>query len=167
MPVPDYMAKKLIPPDDDGMFTNRERLLNRLGNANWRAFQALDFGLERILSAAVVWKDHLEGIEYPWLVWSIDDDWCYLQQQLVRLVGWTPVVGYDPRSGVPAKLVPGAVLIDFNADLKLPILWMHFPIDFIFAFAPRLAFWHSDLLCTRDNMQYLVERFQIINRLCL
>ena len=86
---------------------------------------------------------------------------------MARLVNWTPVVGYDPRSGVPAKLVPGAVLIDFNADLKLPILYMHFPIDFIFAFAPRLAFWHSDLLCTRDNMQYLVERFQIINRLCL
>jgi hypothetical protein len=146
VPVPDYMAKNLIPPDDDGMFVNRERLLNRLGNANWRAFQALDFGLERILSAAAVWKDHLEGIEYPWLVWSIDDDWCYLQQQLVRLVGWTPVVGSDPRSGVPAKLVPGAVLINFNADLKLPILYMHFPIYFIFAFAPRLAFRHSDLL---------------------
>jgi hypothetical protein len=160
MSCPDYMAKQLVPRNDDGMFSDPIRLLNRFGNANWRAFQLLDFGLDRIFSAAAVWKTRLEGIEYPWLVWSMDDDWCYLQQQLVRLVGWTPVVGYDPRAGVPKKMLPGAVLIDFNADLNLPILWMHFPIDFIFLFAPRLAFWHADLFCSRDNMEYLAQLFR-------
>jgi hypothetical protein len=157
MPVPDYMTEKLAAASD---FADQESLRKRLGVANWRAFQSLDFGLERILSAAENWRKSLEGIELPWLVWSIDDDWCYVQQQLVHLVGWTPVVGFDPRAGAPAKRFPGAVLVDFNENLNLPVMYMHFPLDFVFAFAPRLAFWHSDLLCTRNNMQYLADLFR-------
>src|SRR5690242_11726161 len=114
MPVPGYMLRRLVPPNDDGRFKDRERLLKRLGTANWRAFQALDFDLDQIFSAAERWKEHLQGIESPWLVWSIDGDWCYLQQRLVQSIGWTPVVGFDPRAGAPTRLVPGAVLVDFN-----------------------------------------------------
>ncbi len=149
----------------DTVFTDKERLLKRLGNANWRAFQAIQcqygnvINLEDIHKAAQGWKKSLQGIEYPWLVWSVDEDWAYVQQKMVIKAGWTPIVGYDPRNGVPTKLVDGAILIDFNEGLNLPILYMHFPLDFIFMFAPRLAFFHSDLLIKPEKMRQLSELF--------
>lgn len=137
----------------------RIRETRRVGNANWRAFQALGCDTEPLLAATEDWRKALKGIEYPWLVWSMHDDWCHVQQKLVESVGWTPVVGYDPRH-LPTKLTKNAVLVNFNARLNLPVMWMHFPIDFIFAMAPRMAFWHSDLICDMDTMQSLATRFQ-------
>lgn len=85
-------------------------------------------------------------MERPWLCWNVHDDWCLLQQKLVVRAGWTPVVGFDPRCGPPQKLVREAILIDFNQHLRLPNMLMHVPLEFVFLFADKLAFWHSDLL---------------------
>jgi hypothetical protein len=38
-------------------------------------------------------------------------------------------------------------------------MWLHFPIEFAFLFAPRLAFWHADLLCRLPVMRKLAESF--------
>jgi len=153
----EHQAKLLKP----GMSADdiRQRNVYRLGNANWEAFQALGCDIGMFLEAAEDWKKALDGIQYPWLVWSMLDDWCYVQQKLVESAGWTPIVGYDPRHP-PTKLTKNAVLIDFNARLKLPVMWMHVPIDFIFMLAPRMAFWHADLLCSPQNMTYLSDLFR-------
>lgn len=166
MEIPNFMVSHILPKRNDDMFTNELRLRNRFGNANWRAFQALklqydntNINVERLLKLAENWKKELDGIEYPWLVWSVDDDWSYIQQKLVSSVGWTPIVGYNPRTGIPKKLIKESILLDFNKNLNLPILYMHFPIDFIFKFCPRLAFWHSDLLIRPEKMGYLSDLF--------
>lgn len=38
-------------------------------------------------------------------------------------------------------------------------MWMHFPLEFIFLFCERLAFWHSDLLVRRPVMRKLATQF--------
>jgi hypothetical protein len=38
-------------------------------------------------------------------------------------------------------------------------MWPHFPLEFQFLYAPRLAFWHADLLCRPEVMQQLAESF--------
>jgi hypothetical protein len=164
------MKKILIPPNDPSdTFINKDRILNRLGNANWRALQALNLQFpessitfEQLGVIAESWKAKLQGVDYPWLIWSVDEDWAFVQQKLVSSVGWTPIVGYDPRVGPPRqdKLISDAILLDFNEFLKLPIMYMHFPIDFIHRFAPRMAFWHSDLLVRPEKMEYLSELFK-------
>jgi hypothetical protein len=103
----------------------------------------------------------LDGIDYPWLCWNVDPDWCIVQQRLVRSVGWTPLVGSDPRLPRPA-LLPESVFIDFNEGFGVPTMWMHFPLEFTFAFAPRLAFWHSDLLIREDKMRHLSDLFRAL-----
>jgi len=133
-------------------------LLHRAGTGNWRALQDLGMSLEPVFEAARPWAEALRGVERPWLCWNVDSDWCLVQQRLVSLVGWTPVVGWDPRVGRP-ELVPGAIPIDFNADLKLPVLWLHFPLEFVFLFADRLAFWHADLMVRKENMRAYAARF--------
>lgn len=174
MQIPQYMQanleKVINQPESDtnlpGMFSDKDRLLKRLGNANWRAFQALNMQFdthlhwETLLKAADDWKAALDGVEFPWLVWSVDEDWAYVQQKMVSDAGWTPVVGFDPRAGAPKKLTPDAILIDFNKHLQLPIVYMHLPIDFIFHFAPRMAFFHSDLIIRPDKMRWLSELFK-------
>src|SRR6185437_7853771 len=75
-----------------------------------------------IRARAAIWKDRLSGIEKPWLCWNVDSDWCLVQQKLVRHVGWTPVIGFDPRVGPPRDLLPEAVVVDFNEGLGLPLL---------------------------------------------
>lgn len=122
-----------------------------LGHGNWAHYT---LPLDGIYAAAAEWKEALKGVERPWLCWNVSHRWCLLQQRLVQEVGWTPVVGYDPRSG-PPPVVPGGVLIDFNRTLQFPVLFFMFPLEFAFLFAPRLAFWHADLLCTMKNMQKL------------
>jgi hypothetical protein len=129
-----------------------------LGTGNWRAFAKLGTTIDEIKIAAALWEKELAGVERPWLCWNVDPDWCVVQQKLVREVGWTPVVGYDPRVGRP-PLVEGAICIDFNAHFKLPTMWMHFPMEFVFLFCDRLAFWHSDLLVRRDVMRALADQF--------
>jgi hypothetical protein len=135
--------------------TRSETTDTRAGTGNWHAFHLpLDF----VYEAAGHWKETLAGVENPWLCWNVDADWCLLQQKLVRRIGWTPVVGSDPRKPRP-PLLPSSVFLDFNQAFKFPVMWMHFPLEFVFLFAKRLAFWHSDLLCRVPVMEKLAEIF--------
>lgn len=128
----------------------------RKGMGNWEAWGD---DVEPIFRAAEKWTDALRGVELPWLCWNVDSDWCLLQQRLVRNAGWTPVVGFDPRVGVPENVVPEAVVVDFNAGLNLPVLYPHFPLEFAFLFVDRLAFWHSDLLLPEPKMREMAKLF--------
>lgn len=131
--------------------------LGRAGTGNWDAFHE---DLQRVREAAEDWKRAIAGVEKPWLCWNIDDEWSCVQQRLVLSVGWTPVVGWDPNcSPEKRSLVPGAIGIDFNARFGLPALWPHFPLEFAFMWAPRLAFWHADLLVRPAKMQALAGQF--------
>lgn len=127
-----------------------------LGTGNWRVF---DIPLEQVHKAAQDWAAQLRGIDKPWLCWNVSDRWCLLQQRLVLEAGWTPLVGFDPRVGAP-PLAPGAVMIDFNRQFQLPVMWLHFPLEFTYLFAPRLAFWHADLLCRLPVMRELATIFE-------
>lgn len=129
----------------------------KIGTGNWRAFP--HDALPRVHEAAAEWKAALAGIDKPWLCWSVDDEWCLTQQQLVREAGWTPVVGTDGNVRRP-RLLPESVFVDFNSHLRLPLMWMHFPLEFVFLFAERLAFWHSDVLPPVRVMRMLAERFE-------
>lgn len=130
-----------------------------LGHGNWKYY---DLPMEGIYRAAVDWKKALDGVQKPWLCWNVSPRWCTLQQHLVKAVGWTPVVGYDPRSG-PPPVIPGGILIDFNRHFQFPVMFFMFPLEFAFLFAPRLAFWHADLLCRISHMQKLASTFDALN----
>jgi hypothetical protein len=84
-----------------------------------------------------------------------------LQQRLVKEAGWTPVVGFDPRAGAP-PVEPGAILIDFNRHFQFPVMFFMFPLEFVFLFAPRLAFWHADLLCRTSRVRELAATFDAL-----
>lgn len=127
----------------------------RVGVGNWSAF---NLPLEAIFSAAERWRSALQGVRLPWLCWNVDPGWCLVQQRLVSKAGWTPLVGMDPRASMP-PLLPNSITLDFNADFGLPNMWMHFPLEFAFLFAERLAFWHSDLLLREDKFQRIAELF--------
>lgn len=131
----------------------------RAGTGDWARF-SLPL-VDAVFEAAKLWKKSLAGVERPWLCWNVSGRWCYLQQKLVQAVGWTPVVGFDPRYE-PPPLAEGSILIDFNRTLNLPALWMHFPLEFVFLFADRLAFWHSDLLCRLPIMERLARQFECL-----
>lgn len=137
--------------------SSEERELHRRGMGNWRAW---GHDISAIKEAAAEWKQELNSVEYPWLCWNVNDDWCLLQQRLVAAAGWTPVVGFDPRVGPPRSLVPNAILLDFNRRFSLPVMYPHFPLEFAFLFAERLAFWHSDLLVRISSFQKLAESFR-------
>jgi hypothetical protein len=128
----------------------------RVGRGNWEAF---DLPLADIHAAAETWRESLDGIDKPWLCWNVQPEWSLVQQKLVAGAGWTPVVGFDPRVGWP-RLVPGAVAIDFNKQLGLPVLFPHFVLEFAFLFADRLAFWHSDLLLVEADMAEFATLFE-------
>lgn len=130
----------------------------RFGQADWAAF---DLDMDTLVSAAKRWARQLEGVQKPWLCWNISPAWCLLQQKLVKHVGWTPVVGFDPKYQQPT-LVEGAIQINFNEDLNLPQMYFHFPLDFVWVYAPRFAFWHSDLLL---RLPYLEEVARIFEKL--
>ncbi|GAA0304122.1 hypothetical protein GCM10009128_24340 [Psychrosphaera haliotis] len=133
-----------------------EEKLYRTGKGHWNHFS---LELEQIFEAAKKWKTKTEGYDKLWLCWNVDPDWCLVQQQLVKDAGWTPLVGSDPRAKAPV-LLEGSIEIDFNEDLKLPMLHMMFPIEFAFLYAKKLAFWHSDLLVRNKNVSYLAEVFE-------
>jgi hypothetical protein len=141
-------------------FTDYRIELEQVGQGVWAAFRALDLNPGEMLEIARGWAASLGNIDRPWLCWNVNSDWCWVQQNLVHEAGWTPLVGFDPRVGPPQRLLPGAVLFDFNAELRLPILYPHFPLEFAFAFAERLAFWHSDLLIRRKKIGALARRFE-------
>ena len=131
-----------------------------VGQGNWRAFRAAGFDIARVERASKRWAEALKDVERPWLCWNVASDWCLVQQRLVKMVGWTPVIGFDPRVGPPAEVVEGAITIDFNEELKFPILYPHFPLEFVFLFCDKLAFWHSDLLIRKDLMAQLAKKFE-------
>lgn len=128
----------------------------RIGTGNWKAFPKEM--LPELVAAASEWKETLRGIERPWLCWCVDADWCYAQQRLVRQVGWTPVVGTDGHVSRP-RLAAGSVFVDFNRRLKLPLMWMFFPQDFVHLMCDRLAFWHSDVLVPASVLRRVAEQF--------
>lgn len=130
----------------------------RMGMGNWRRWV---LPMDIIYDSAEDWRGIVGDVEKPWLVWNVDNDWCVLQQKLVSSVGWTPVVGFDPRIG-PPPLIEGAILVDFNARLKLPNLYPHFPLEFAFLFTRKLAFWHSDLLLRQEKMQKIATLFETL-----
>lgn len=134
----------------------------RAGQGNWRRFKEVGFSMDVIRARAAIWKDRLSGIEKPWLCWNVDSDWCLVQQKLVRHVGWTPVIGFDPRVGPPRDLLPEAVVVDFNEGLGLPVLYPHFVMEFAFLWAPRLAFWHSDLLVRLPLLESIASEFNAL-----
>jgi hypothetical protein len=101
-------------------------------------------------------------LDRAWLCWHVDSDWCLVQQCLAKTVGWTPLVGFDPQKGPPERLVEGAVLIDFNANLGLPILYPHVPLEFAFAFIDRLAFWHADFLISPEKLRLYADAFLLL-----
>lgn len=135
-----------------------EDRLYSVGSGNWRFLKETGITLERIFENAADWAKVLEGVEKPWLCWNVDPDWCTVQQRLVHAVGWTPVVGFDPRVG-PPPLERGSILIDFNRKLNLPTMWLHFPLEFSHLYCDRLAFWHADCLIRFEKMQRLASDF--------
>ncbi|MEF7616861.1 hypothetical protein V4F39_23305 [Aquincola sp. MAHUQ-54] len=141
--------------------TGGERERMSAGIGNWEGFNASPFTYHDILSVAREWESQLAGVERPWLCWNVDAEWSLLQQRMVLEVGWTPVVGFDPRVG-PPPLLPGAVLIDFNRHFGFGTMYPHFPLDFAFAWCERLAFWHADLLMPIEQMQAYARRFETL-----
>ena len=141
-------------------FRDYEIELAQLGQGQWSAFRALDIDLNELQQIAREWGRQLEHVERPWLCWNVDSDWCLVQQKLVREAGWTPLVGFDPRVGPPARVLPEAVVFDFNGSLCLPLLYPHFPLEFAYLFASKIAFWHSDLLVRRDKIHGLARIFE-------
>lgn len=129
---------------------------SQVGKGNWENFP---IPLEQIYQAAAEWRETLHGIDRPWLCWNVSDRWCTLQQALIQQIGWTPVIGFDPRCGPPKTVLEGSVVIDFNTRFGLEIMWPHFPLEFAFLYSDRLAFWHADLLCRLDVMEKLKELF--------
>lgn len=131
----------------------------KIGTGNWAAFPKER--LDDLFAAAEGWKTAVRGIERPWLCWCVDDEWCSLQQQLVLAAGWTPVVGTDGNVRTP-RVMPGSVFVNFNERLQLPVMWMHFPLDFVHHFCERLAFWHSDVLPPVSVMRRIANQFDAI-----
>ena len=127
----------------------------RCGTGNWEAF---DKGFDSIAISVRAWKQHLTGIKKGWLCWHLDDQWCKVQQRLILNAGWTPIVGGDSSCG-NKTILEGSVYLNFNEQLKLPCMWMHFPLEFVFLFIDKLAFWHSDFICSIDDMSYYSEIF--------
>ncbi len=129
------------------------------GAGDWGTFDRPVDELER---AAEDWAQSLAGVDRPWLCWNVSSRWCELQQRLALSVGWTPVVGCDPRYASP-KVLPGSIAIDFNARFKFKVMYFHFPLEVMHLFADRLAFWHSDLIVRPERMQELARTFEALH----
>jgi len=128
------------------------------GVGNWACWDGHE--LDQLSAAAARWAAQLPPGDRYWLCWNNCDDWCRLQQRLVLEVGWTPIVGVD-RSQVPQPtILPGAIGIDFQAGLPVPNTWMHFPLELVFDWADRLAFWHSDVLLPLAAMRDYAQQFE-------
>jgi hypothetical protein len=127
------------------------------GTGNWACWQPAEAG--RLHEAAACWARQLPPGDRYWLCWNVNDDWCRVQQRLVREAGWTPLVGADANVANPTVL-DGSVRLDFNAALGLPSLWMHFPLELAFGWVERLAFWHSDVLLPRPVLRTYARQFE-------
>jgi hypothetical protein len=129
----------------------------RNGTGDWNGF---DIPLERIYAAADKWRVAVGSEKKLWLCWNISHNWSLLQQRMVAAVGWTPVVGFDPNCQ-PRSLdvISEAIFLDFNADLGLKVMWPHFPLEFAFLWADRLAFWHADLVMSMPQLIDIAHQF--------
>lgn len=127
------------------------------GVGDWQLFTQED--RVKVELAAQQWQAALAGIEKPWLCWCVNDNWCIIQQKLVLAAGWTPIVGNDTNVKNPT-ILEGSVYIDFNASFQYPHMYMHFPMEWVFLYADRLAFWHSDLLLSFKDMHYCAQLFE-------
>lgn len=127
------------------------------GTGNWGDF---DLPVDQVLKAAEGWKKEIGNEQKLWLCWNISTRWSLLQQRMVLDAGWTPVVGHDPNC-MPDRLetLPGAIFIDFGKSLNLKAVWPHFPLEFAFLWAPKLAFWHADLLMPMEKMHRFAASF--------
>lgn len=150
---------RIVNPDH-ARYTDYDIELAQIGQGQWPAFRALNIDLEELTDIAADWGRQIEFIDRPWLCWNVNDDWCLVQQKLVTDAGWTPLVGFDPRVGPPTHILPNSIVFDFNKKLGLPILYPHFPLEFAFLFCERIAFWHSDLLITREKTRALGGMFE-------
>ncbi len=135
-------------------------LQDTMGSGNWAIFPH-DL-IPRVETCALAWHSALKGVEKPWLCWCVDAQWCSLQQQLVLACGWTPVVCADsPDRSV--ELLDGAVALDFRQGFEFEgVLWMHFCLEFLFLYADRMAFWHSDLLPPIKVLKGIASQFDRI-----
>ncbi|MEE9476659.1 MAG: hypothetical protein V3V71_08400 [Roseateles sp.] len=130
------------------------------GIGNWEAFNGSPDAIHDVLREARHWAQVTAGHDKLWLCWNVDPAWCLIQQALVQQIGWTPLVGFDPRVG-PPPLLPGALSIDFNAPFGFRTMYPHFPLEFAFAFVPgKLAFWHSDLLVPVPQLTRYAQSFE-------
>ncbi|WP_026280338.1 hypothetical protein [Thioalkalivibrio sp. ALE31] len=128
------------------------------GRGSWAALTREELHVA-LVDAEERWSPALRGVERPWLCWNVDADWCLVQQRMAAHLGWTPVVGFDPRVG-PPPVIKGGVLIDFNEKLQLPSMSMMFPLELAFLFVDdRLAFWHSDLIVRMPLLTKMATRF--------
>lgn len=130
------------------------------GTGNWGGF---DIPLDAVMEAASSWKRQVGSEQKLWLCWNISHRWSLLQQRMVLEAGWTPVVGHDPNCQPQSLAVlPGAIAIDFSKELSLKAVWPHFPLEFAFLWAPKLAFWHADLLMPMDKMHKFATQFDAL-----
>ncbi|MEG3764945.1 hypothetical protein [Alteromonas sp. 14N.309.X.WAT.G.H12] len=124
------------------------------GKGNWKGFQV---PLKKIVEASMEWQALCANHPKLWLCWNVDPDWCIVQQRLVKELGWTPLVGSDPRAK-PPTLIDGAIHVNFNKHINLPIFHMIIAIEFAFLYVPdKLAFWHSDLLVRREKLRHIEQ----------
>jgi hypothetical protein len=128
------------------------------GTGDWADF---DIPIEMVFEAAGQWKKSVGNEKKLWLCWNISDRWSLLQQRMVIQAGWTPVVGFDPNCP-PERLsiLPEAIFIDFGKMLNLKVVWPHFPLEFAFLWAPKLAFWHADILMPMRSMHAYSKQFE-------
>lgn len=127
-----------------------------MGTGDWEAWGPVLGPLDEAIQN---WRAQLSGIERPWLCWCVLDRFCRIQQRMVAEFGWTPVVAGDPRAESPT-ILPGSVRFDCNRSLELPTMWMWFVLEFVYQLAPKMAFWHSDFLTNRPDMERLVAVFE-------
>ncbi len=140
------------------MKTPVERRRGR-GTGNWACWEPHELGT--LLDAAARWAKQLPPGNKYWLCWNINDAWCRLQQRLVLEAGWTPVVGADCTVSRPT-ILDGTIFIDFNAGLEMPSVWPHFPLEFVFNWVDRLAFWHADVLLPRAVLRAYAKQFEAL-----
>jgi hypothetical protein len=100
------------------------------GIGDWKHFEG---SVGDIFDAAKDWKSALKGVDKPWLCWHVSEPWTRLQIELVKQVGWTPVIGFDPDCGENSLTNFGdGIVIDFNKSFGFKKLYMHFPLEFAF-----------------------------------
>ncbi len=128
------------------------------GRGNWACWDHAENDI--LVAAAERWSKSVPPGDRYWLCWSVDDAWCRMQQKLILEIGWTPVVGADASITGRTTVLPGAIFIDFLDDLPMPDVWTHFPLELVFGWVDRLAFWHADVLLPRLVLRDYARQFE-------